>query len=218
MTLHEVSEATSLVQRAVGDDANIIFGAVVDESLNDELMVTVIATGFGSERATISMGGRDAARAEQRREAAARELPRPAAAQVASITPLAARERREVEMVPPVAPVPVAPAAPAPRPSVTASAAAVPAARLEAPEPVLMAPLATPTAVQPETAHAYSSAAAPWLALELEDEPAPAPAFAEPAVAERLAQKRHVSLPKPGLPSWSADDLDVPAFLRRQMD
>ena len=52
MTLHEVSEATSLVQKAVGDDANIIFGAVIDETNDAELRVTVIATGFGSERAS----------------------------------------------------------------------------------------------------------------------------------------------------------------------
>lgn len=47
LSLHEVSEVTSLVQQAVGDDANIIFGAVVDPSMTEELRVTVIATGFG---------------------------------------------------------------------------------------------------------------------------------------------------------------------------
>ncbi|MFQ5601367.1 MAG: cell division protein FtsZ, partial [Candidatus Krumholzibacteriia bacterium] len=50
MTLHEVSEATSLVQEAVGDEANIIFGAVIDEANEAEFRVTVIATGFGGER------------------------------------------------------------------------------------------------------------------------------------------------------------------------
>jgi cell division protein FtsZ len=48
MTLLEVNEAVSLVTEAAGRDANIIFGAVVDESLKDELRVTVIATGFGN--------------------------------------------------------------------------------------------------------------------------------------------------------------------------
>jgi cell division protein FtsZ len=47
MSLHEVSEVTGLVQDAVGADANIIFGAVVDSAAGEEMRVTVIATGFG---------------------------------------------------------------------------------------------------------------------------------------------------------------------------
>ncbi len=46
MTLHEVNEASKLVQEEAHDDANIIFGAVIDEALEDEIRVTVIATGF----------------------------------------------------------------------------------------------------------------------------------------------------------------------------
>ena len=37
------------MQEAAGDDANVIFGMVVDEALSDEMRVTVIATGFNSE-------------------------------------------------------------------------------------------------------------------------------------------------------------------------
>jgi len=44
----EVSEAASLITEASGEDANIIFGAVIDENLRGELRVTVIATGFGN--------------------------------------------------------------------------------------------------------------------------------------------------------------------------
>lgn len=44
--LFEVNEAAELVQKSADPDANIIFGAVIDESLNDELLITVIATGF----------------------------------------------------------------------------------------------------------------------------------------------------------------------------
>jgi cell division protein FtsZ len=46
MTLHEVSEATSIVSEEAGDDANVIFGAVVSDSNRDNIHVTVIATGF----------------------------------------------------------------------------------------------------------------------------------------------------------------------------
>jgi cell division protein FtsZ len=47
MTLHEVSEATSIIQDGVGSEANLIFGAVIDPNAGEEMRVTVIATGFG---------------------------------------------------------------------------------------------------------------------------------------------------------------------------
>ncbi len=46
MTLFEINEATSMVYEAAAPDANIIFGAVIDERLKDEIRVTIIATGF----------------------------------------------------------------------------------------------------------------------------------------------------------------------------
>ncbi|KKP36068.1 MAG: Cell division protein FtsZ [candidate division TM6 bacterium GW2011_GWF2_32_72] len=44
--LHEISEAASLIYEQAAKDANIILGSVIDESLKDEIQVTVIATGF----------------------------------------------------------------------------------------------------------------------------------------------------------------------------
>lgn len=44
--LHEVNTAAELVQRSVDPEANIIFGAVIDESLDEDIVITVIATGF----------------------------------------------------------------------------------------------------------------------------------------------------------------------------
>ena len=46
LTLMEVDEATSIIFEEAGKDANIIFGAVIDPLMSDEIMVTVIATGF----------------------------------------------------------------------------------------------------------------------------------------------------------------------------
>jgi cell division protein FtsZ len=46
MTLFEVNEASSLVQAEAHEDANIIFGTVIDDNVGDEMRVTVIATGF----------------------------------------------------------------------------------------------------------------------------------------------------------------------------
>ncbi len=54
--LHEVNTAAELVQRSVDPEANIIFGAVIDETLQDEIVITVIATGFEKELPRASMG------------------------------------------------------------------------------------------------------------------------------------------------------------------
>jgi cell division protein FtsZ len=48
--LFEVNEAAEVVTGAADQNANVIFGAVIDESLRDEVRVTVIATGFGAPR------------------------------------------------------------------------------------------------------------------------------------------------------------------------
>ncbi|MFN2433161.1 MAG: cell division protein FtsZ [Gemmatimonadota bacterium] len=74
LSLHEVSEVSSVIHEAAGPDANIIFGAVIDDTMSDELRVTVIATGINA--------------ADERREA---RLERP---QVVELTP-----RREEEYV-----------------------------------------------------------------------------------------------------------------------
>jgi len=47
LSLHEVNEASQVVLEASGAEANVIFGAVIDPTLDGEMVVTVIATGFG---------------------------------------------------------------------------------------------------------------------------------------------------------------------------
>ncbi|MBI4040852.1 MAG: cell division protein FtsZ [Deltaproteobacteria bacterium] len=49
LSLYEVNEASSLIQQAAHEDAEIIFGAVIDNSLKEDVRVTVIATGFHKE-------------------------------------------------------------------------------------------------------------------------------------------------------------------------
>jgi cell division protein FtsZ len=50
LCLHEVNEAASMIQEEAHEDANIIFGSVIDDSMSDEIRITVIATGFGENR------------------------------------------------------------------------------------------------------------------------------------------------------------------------
>jgi len=58
LSLHEVNEASQVVTQAAGEDANIIFGAVIDPSLDGEVVVTVVATGFGVAAATLRAADR----------------------------------------------------------------------------------------------------------------------------------------------------------------
>jgi cell division protein FtsZ len=51
MSLAEVNEALTVIQEAAHEDANIIFGAVIDSTLNGKVKITVIATGFDLSRA-----------------------------------------------------------------------------------------------------------------------------------------------------------------------
>ena len=46
LTLFEVEEAAEVIRQSANTDINTIFGAVINENLNDEVIVTVIATGF----------------------------------------------------------------------------------------------------------------------------------------------------------------------------
>jgi cell division protein FtsZ len=120
MTLWEVNEASTLVQEAAHEDANIIFGAVIDEAMKPgELRVTVIATGLEGERAKV--GDRSEAARPQRREPAEtayvqpirREPPPPTPAARAEVPPPAARQP---DPAPAATPAP-APAAQAQRPA-----------------------------------------------------------------------------------------------------
>ena len=55
MSLFEIDEATEIIHEAAGEEANVILGAVVDEEMTDEVMVTVIATGFNRRGGAAAM-------------------------------------------------------------------------------------------------------------------------------------------------------------------
>ncbi len=81
LSLHEVTEASGIIEQAVDKDANIIFGAVIDERLGEEVVITVIATGFEQEQAAQPVVRQTALPSIASREAPVRELhskPKPA--------------------------------------------------------------------------------------------------------------------------------------------
>ena len=74
LTLYEVNAASSIIRESADEDANIIFGAVIDENMRDEMKITVIATGF--EREAVAMASSTASTAMPAN--APRFVPRPA--------------------------------------------------------------------------------------------------------------------------------------------
>ncbi len=78
MKMREIQEAASLVQEQAHEDANIIFGASIDETMSDTLKVTVIATGFQHVEAEIPVEiARDARRPIERQSSAGSVVPTP---------------------------------------------------------------------------------------------------------------------------------------------
>ncbi len=53
MSMWEVDEATGIIHQAAGEEAEIIFGTVIDDSMNDNIMVTVVATGFNKKAVAV---------------------------------------------------------------------------------------------------------------------------------------------------------------------
>jgi cell division protein FtsZ len=70
MTLHEVTEAVSIIENMADEDANIIFGCVYDDAVGDEIRVTVVATGLNQSAAPRVVAG-------SHKEPVAMELPYP---------------------------------------------------------------------------------------------------------------------------------------------
>jgi len=109
LTLHEVNEAVSMAQASADPDANIIFGSVVDERMDGEVKITVIATGFARAESARPRGAspRQVAMPVSSVVAARREAPPP--------LPAATRQVAEPRAVPmPARPVPTRSVAPPP--------------------------------------------------------------------------------------------------------
>ena len=61
LTLHEVNEASTIIHQAAAENANVIFGAVHDESMKDQIKITVIATGYKTDRIRFSQASNTSA-------------------------------------------------------------------------------------------------------------------------------------------------------------
>jgi cell division protein FtsZ len=200
-----VSEVTSLVQQTVGDDANIIFGAVVDSAMTDELRVTVIATGFGHA----------AVRPNAARRAVSVTPIRPSTPAPAPLPRLATTRAHEERHAEPAAQLVSTQAAASFFADAVAAVAPAQPARFELPAAHLNS---TPAATPARVVHA---AAAPASFVEAKPTPAQAAPALRPLAPPRPAADRN----DPGGSAFgsasaapSREELDRPAFLRRTMD
>jgi cell division protein FtsZ len=67
MGFEEVAEASERIHKEVGDDAEIFWGTSIDESLGEEVRVTVLATGIGAESEALREKGKSSAKEKERR-------------------------------------------------------------------------------------------------------------------------------------------------------
>ena len=229
MTLYEVEEATSRIRQEVDEEANIIFGTSIDETMNGRLRVSVVATGIDAivapslvqhgtqarpEGLTLVPGGRPAPRP-------ALATP-PGGAQPGATQPGATPRR---VMVGPSMLRPAMASGP-----VTAGAAyplgpvALPEEMDQAAMDAAQQPFAAPAGARPHTASAPASTAQPTGGLRALfrtmtgggairralSEPTPAP------VAPRLEPIAGGTRPIAQAPQQDEMGLDIPTFLRRQ--
>lgn len=75
LSLYEVQEAADLVTNAADEEVNVIFGSVINENLNDEIVVTVIATGFDENAQKLNKPKRDTRPSIAERQQAASRAP-----------------------------------------------------------------------------------------------------------------------------------------------
>ncbi|MGG5821537.1 cell division protein FtsZ [Falsiroseomonas sp. HW251] len=226
MTLFEVDEAANRIRKEVDEDANIIFGSSIDESMNGRLRVSVVATGIDAavqreaERPKlVAVGG-----------GAAMPVPAVASQTVAQAQPVRAASGFAPRVA--AAPVVAAPSAPSAMRPAQAYVAPVAAAAMEA-ESVQAADPVTLAAAEP-VLRAPAASAAPRPAmpgggglnnlfrratgLMRRDLPeaAPPPAQPQPQSAVRVEPAAAPARPAPRVAPQEEMGLDIPTFLRRQ--
>ena len=185
LTLFEIDEAMSQIYQSIDEDADIIFGAVIDEKAGDEIQITLIATGFEN----------------QARAAAEAQAVQPSRAAASQRSTAASRHAATAQ--------PQAPAQTAARPAPAARQVQIPASRVAAearvaPEErvIVEAPVAAeaPEVLEDEMAADGQTAQQPAVALE------------QPAPPETLGEslKRRLSTMMSGLDAPSSSGLPAP--------
>ena len=193
LKINEVNEATTLIMEAAHEDAEIIFGTVIDENLKDQIKVTVIATGLGGQagfaQKVDSIDLAAVAQTPMQVQVPVQTPVAPLAAPVVSGAPMTSAP--VVSQATPVAP-------PAPNAAMLASSSAKSSPLVEDPllaesEPAVAAPTAQSLSAMAHAAQPQSENGG------------------ELARARAIAQRL-------GITNLTDDEYDVPTYMRRQQD
>jgi len=212
LTLWEVNEASTLITEAAHPDAEIIFGAVIDESMGDMVSVTVIATGFGTGASKMAMDPTYHRMVQEQQQVAAQNMPQTYEAINLSVEP---EGDIQAHMAPQMsAPVYAPQAPPAPTPHsvgvpamhASASAAATSSASASASSPMMPGRMLPREALLAK-ARAYRDSQ--MSAREGGVSPEQLSMNVDEAMPQRLS-------PEPVRSPFEKDSLEVPSFLRRK--
>jgi cell division protein FtsZ len=210
LRLSEVNVASTLIQNAAHEDANIIFGAVLDEHMGDEVKITVIATGFKQDQT-----GRN------KRSASDALVPRVSVQGHPSVPRFASEDAVEEELSPLYQPRKATPEPRAERPSIkdtsresSREVVAEPAPFPLAPQPVLIeevhAPQPAPPPMTPAVHIDFDEPFEEEYARLIPSKPDPA---RETMSSARGAESAHRNEAEANM-----ENLDIPAFLRRPIN
>jgi len=201
LKLSEVNEASTLIQNAAHEDANIIFGAVLDENMGDQVKITVIATGFRQDH----MGRRQ-------RAASDASTPRVSLQDRSSVPRFASEELAEQELTPLFESRKAGEPAPAAQKQVVKDAPTESAPFALQPQPILIEEV-------PEPPRAAAPAKPPVAHVNF-DEP-----FEEEyarLIPSKPVEERADAAGREGANRTEGeshlDNLDIPAFLRRPVN
>lgn len=227
LSLWEVNEASTLVTEAAHEDAEIIFGAVIDENMGETVSVTVIATGFGMDS---KMTVTDQITKLQAMAQAQLNM-QAEAAQNFDFTQVPQQQQPAYNMAPqqPVAPMEgMAPQAPSLSPMSNVPQGQAPTSQGQAPTTAPQAPMSSmegmaPQApVQQQAPMSQSQPVESQTPVNENSDMLPRDMLLAKAKAYREHQTHGVEAGpeerEPAKASFEADNLEVPSYMRRQQD
>jgi cell division protein FtsZ len=204
LKLSEVNEASTLIQNAAHEDANIIFGAVLDESMGDQVKITVIATGFRQDQ----MGRRQRSTGDS-------AVPRVSLQERSSVPRFASEELAEQEYTPLFESRRVAESPVAHEKLAVHETSEEPASFAMEPQPVLIEEA-------PEPSRLAQAAMPPMMPANHIDLDEPFEEEYARLIPSKLAEERTAAAGNETTNRTDSephlDNLDIPAFLRRPVN
>jgi len=200
LTLSEIHEAASLIQGAAHEDANIIFGSVIDANMEDQVRITVIATGFDRQETKPALGRAIAAAVRPVVHRAHAEAPALERQHQQSQSPALA-----AQLEPAYAPTPTTIAASAAHDGALCAPAASPS-RLE-PAPAIQPAPAAPVH-HPHAAPGLQQTAFPYGGAETKEDPGRR-GSRRTTGSQPVVPRIHPTLGTP------EEEMDIPAFIRK---